>query len=457
MVFWRKGQYSMAGLGRPLRRFVCDRRGNVAALVALMLVPLVGILGLASEVSTWYTVNRSLQNATDAAAIAAAWNGDTSNDGGGLPRYQREANAVASQYGFVNGANNVTVTPTTVTCPSGSGTCYQVTITRPVPVMLAGVVGFVGNTTLAGGAAQSISAKSIATGIGAPTQFCIVTLGGAGITQPLLINGGPKTDLNGCSTVSNGDATCHGQPIGNIGDSYAIGPTNDCAPAGQDNTISTPVTNPFSGLSSPTNTCPSPNSASSYPQEPAQKKDPPLPNSNLLSGSLSGTVVVCGDAQLTGNLSLNAGTLLVIENGQLDIQNFTLTANQATIVFSGPTIAGLSPSHFPTGSGTMNLTAPTSGTWANVAMYQDASLPVGAGVDINNAGNSPTWNLNGVVVAPNSNVTISGAVNKGVTDCFGLVALTLTINGTGSIANDAACGPITVPGLSSGTVVALVQ
>ena len=214
-----------------------------------------------------------------------------------------------------------------------------------------------------------------------------------------------------------------------------------------------PITDPFASLSGqiPPNNCPNATLASGYPQEGSAgfAKNP--------GGTISGTVVKCGDQELSADLTLTAGTLYVIENGALDLNGFTVNANGATIIFTGPTITGLSPSHFPVGSGTMNLTAPTSGSWANVAMYQDPALPSGTGVDINEAGNTPTWNLNGVVDMPNSNITIRGAINKGVTDCFGLVALSLTIDGTGSIANDAGCGPISIPGLTGGNNVALVQ
>src|SRR5207253_4618820 len=78
------------------------------------------------------------------------------------------------------------------------------------------------------------------------------------------------------------------------------------------------VTDPYATRAAniPTNTC------SSYPQEPAKKKDPDLPPSNLWSGtkSLSGNTQICGDLQLTGDVTIDApsGAVLVIQNGQLD-------------------------------------------------------------------------------------------------------------------------------------------
>ena len=54
-----------------------------------------------------------------------------------------------------------------------------------------------------------------------------------------------------------------------------------------------------------------------------------------------------------------------------------------TIIFSG---TSGTYTHAPTGGGTLNIQAPTSGNWSGVALYQDPSLTTG--VDISAAGNS---------------------------------------------------------------------
>src|SRR6266852_329659 len=111
----------LATIVQPFLRLCADRRGNIAVMMALLLPALVGAMGLGFEVSNWYMTKRAMQNAADAAAIAAAMNG-TSN-------YDVEAKAVTAQYGYVNGSNNVTVTASNAAaCPSGGNTCYSVTI-----------------------------------------------------------------------------------------------------------------------------------------------------------------------------------------------------------------------------------------------------------------------------------------------------------------------------------------
>ena len=168
-------------------------------MLALMIIPLIGTLGLGGEVSSWFMTNRAMQNAADSAAIAAGTNGDsTDQDTGGLYMYQREANAVAANYGFTNGANNATVAATTTTaspCPSGQ-TCFQVTITKKVPLFLVGILGYRDpGVTLNGAPAQLITATAIATGQGgAGTPSCITALGSTGVRPGSnLVNGGPNS------------------------------------------------------------------------------------------------------------------------------------------------------------------------------------------------------------------------------------------------------------------------
>src|SRR5258708_11285026 len=59
-------------LSTYLHRLRDDERGTVAIVMGLLIVPLVGALGVGFEVSNWYMNGRGMQNAADAAALAAA-------------------------------------------------------------------------------------------------------------------------------------------------------------------------------------------------------------------------------------------------------------------------------------------------------------------------------------------------------------------------------------------------
>lgn len=183
----------------------------------------------------------------------------------------------------------------------------------------------------------------------------------------------------------------------------------------------------------------------SYPQY-AKKTGYPTTISNLSqlqSFSSGGTTyyVACGDTQLSSNITSPPGnTVIVVENGNLDSGSSTLSTNSAagsglTVVFSGTAdTKSVTYGHAPTGNGTFDIDAPTTGNWSGVAFYQDPSL-TGTGVNVSYAGNSPTWNITGLVYMPNSSMTISGAVNKSAhgADCMVTIAASVLINGTGSI------------------------
>jgi Flp pilus assembly protein TadG len=417
----------LAAFGGRLARLGKDRRGNVTVLMAFLLPVLLGALGLGFEVANWYMTTRAMQNAADSAAIAAATNGGSN--------YDAEAKAVAAQYGYADGSNNVTVTGSdTAACPSGGNTCYSVRIDTLVPIFLAEIVGYRGDATVNGVFNKNLSATSVARA--GTTPMCMLALASSG-AQGIRTTGAASANMAGCSIMSDTTATCSGHNLGaDVGNAH--GTNNGCGVTQHSNVPV--VADPYAGLASniPTNNC------SSYPQEPASQKDPALPPSNKWSGSktLSGNVIACGDQQLTGNVTINApaGAVLVIENGQLDTNGYTLTTSSGsalTVVFSGDNSG--SYTHAPTGGGTLDIAAPTTGSWKGAAIYQDPKLT--SGVDVSAAGNSPAWDISGLVYLPHASVTLSGAVNKASNgpSCFVLVADNVTVNGTGNILSHGGC------------------
>jgi Flp pilus assembly protein TadG len=406
-----------------LRAFLGDEAGASIVAIGLTMPALIGAVGLAAEAGYWRLHHNAMQNAADAAAIAAATNASAT--------YVGEAKAVAAQYGFQDGAGQISVSVANPASAAGcTANCYTVTISDNVPLFLAQVVGYQGSTVVNKQRMTTITATSVATTTTAYT-YCVLALAGSG-KQGITSNGAPNANLNGCNTMSNTDATCHGHNLNaNVGDAH--GTDNGCGITQKSNVAT--QSDPFASLASnlPANSC------GSYPQEPVKHNDPPLPTSNQWFGnySSSGVKVVCGDQQLNGNVSLN-DTLLVIENGQLDTNGYTFSGTNLTIVFSGTNSANYQ--HIPTGGGTLDITAPTSGTWSGVAIYQDPAIT--KGVDISAAGNTPTWNISGLVYLPHSSVTLNGAVNKSSQgqSCFEIAVDNITINGTGSIfQNDTQC------------------
>jgi hypothetical protein len=152
--------------------------------------------------------------------------------------------------------------------------------------------------------------------------------------------------------------------------------------------------------------------------------------------SLSGNSSVCGDLQLSANTTINAtsGAVVVLRNGRLDLKGYTLqtaAGSGLTLIFADSN----SPSyqHIITGGGTLDIAAPTSGVWSGVSLFQAPNLTTN--VDITYTGNSPTWNITGLVYLPNAAVTMKGAIGKATNGyaCFTIVSESLLVGGTGSI------------------------
>jgi Flp pilus assembly protein TadG len=483
------------GLAAWLIRYLRDRRGAISPMMVMALVPLIGAMAMGTEATNWWLVQRQAQNAADSAAIAAANNGSVNGlkgDSGGtsctvVGDWCNEANGTTSKYGFANGSNGTVVNAQASSglCPAGiSGTCFQVSINRTVPVTLLSVVGFRGSQ---GNGNQLITASATAYSTGGnnnnPTDFCIIALGTA-VTKDLTVNGGPNSDLGGCAIGSNGGTICNGaNGIPGVSVSYAApGDQNDCAPTATDDVpLRSPITDPYAGDASnlPTNPC------SSYSQESAQNKISQLPATvpsaqaaqniiaNQLSGTISGTKFVCGDAGLAGNVSLADGAVLVVVNGWVDLGSFnmgpTATAGTSTIIFEGTASAApfgtdhkgnpvpANPPFITGNTGTtLTINHPTSGTWNGFAVFTDPNTSDVPASSFNVAGNAPTYAVDGLYYSPHASVTISGTVGSN-SKCIGFLVDTFIVNGTGNIIEAPSCPSIPLSSNNEGFLAGVVE
>lgn len=449
-IFLSLFSFIVAKLNGKPGRLRADQRGTVAVMMAFLLPVLIGALGLGFEVSNWYLTKRAMQNAADSAAIAAASNNSSS--------YAQEANAVTARYGFVNGSNNVTVTTSnTATCPNDPNIippCYSVTISSVVPLYLSQVIGYKGNTTANGGLAELLKSEAIAYNDTVKLPICLLALDQSGTA--LTTNGAPNSDFSGCTVMSNSDATCNGS---NLDAFYglAAGTNTGCGNIQRSNVPV--VSDPYEYMATniPPDPCRSLYPTNSYPQE--TKHGGGVDPRNQLSGTLNlnGTLTnasglsyagqaFCGDVQLTSDVTINTGGVIVIYNGQLDLNGYTLkTADDSggvTVVFAGTNGYNHIPSDNSSGQGgTLNIFAPSSSTapFPGMALYQDPYQDNGSAltsnVDFSYYGNNPQWLISGGVYFPNADLTISGDVAQATdgADCFVMVADNILINGTSNI------------------------
>lgn len=414
-------------------------------MFALMLVPLVAMMGVATEASGWFVGQRAIQHTADQAALAAAMNGclPSATCAGVGRTYSQEAAAVAAKYNLVNGVNDTAVAASTITapapCSAAPNNCYVVTIQHRMPFRLLSLAGFTGNTTTGAGApAQMITATARAARLNTTTEFCITATNTS--TQAFRVNGGAQLSLTGCPIYTpNGGATCNGQfpPMESF---VAVPGSNQNCGLEIVNPLN--LQDPYAALATSNNLPSAVNSCGgNYPQrnKTGQNKDLVSYAPNKLSGSLSFSSATpkCGDLQLTNDVTVTGNSTLVVVNGRLDLagHNLRVAANAAlTIVFTGTNSNQYDHTIVTTvNSGVLDFSAPNSGSWSGVAVYQDPLLT--QNVDMTVSGNSPQFDITGLIYTPHATITLSGAINHATAGlaCLAFFADQLQVNGTAAI------------------------
>lgn len=183
----------MSRLRHAWRR-LADERGTVLVLSVLMLSAMVGMTSLTVDTGRFYVERRQIQNAVDAAALAAASYLPT-EDAARLSAAADEAVAYAAQNGVVIGPGDVTISTTWATNDT-----VEVAAERAVAFAFARVIGIDGGTASADALAQ------------------IGSLEGAAGVLPLGVEypvGGIVFGEAYCLKLGNGD--CGGGEHGNFG------------------------------------------------------------------------------------------------------------------------------------------------------------------------------------------------------------------------------------------------
>jgi hypothetical protein len=140
-----------------------------------------------------------------------------------------------------------------------------------------------------------------------------------------------------------------------------------------------------------------------------------------------GTFEVCGDISLKGNGATNLPSgLYYVKNGNLDWQNGSISGSGVTIFMTGASPGTIKIN----GNMTVNLSAPTSGTYHGLVIYQDRNLASPPSHTFNGGAN---MNFNGSIYLPGSAVTYSGG---GVTAITALIADTIAFKGNASFGVD---------------------
>jgi Flp pilus assembly protein TadG len=223
-----------------MRNLLRCRRGSIALYTAVVLVPLIGMVGGGAELGLWYVTVEHAQTAADAAAVAGAnrllWNASDSVS---------VARNFAKQNGFCDGCKPFDATQS-VSVDSGAGYVHVI-VSQLQPTYLLRVLG---------SSFQTLGAQATAVVDTLPSPPCILALQGS-----VSFQGSETVNSPTCGLASNSTASDAISFTGNGGSinapSFSAGGCSDtggnqCSYTGN-NKVSTyvsPIPNPMSGLDS---------------------------------------------------------------------------------------------------------------------------------------------------------------------------------------------------------------
>ncbi len=392
------------------RKLWRDKRGNALVIAAAALPLVIGSAGLASDTIQWALWKRQIQRAADSGAIAGVYSiVEGSGDRTGV-------SAAVTRDMSYNSHIKYTVTKT-VGAPT-SGTYATDAYAVQVQLAVQQKLGFSGMFL---NYIPTITATSIATVVPSG-QYCVVSLENQAVTG---IDATGSTNVNlGCGMITNstsmsaavatGSSTIVASPIAAVGGIPASthwGTGTVLQPF----TVAQP--DPFASVTAPVVSNGSP----------ACANDPnvgPQGNVNLSPGCYKAFSV-------KGTANLSPGTYY-IDGGSLDFKG-TINCTGCTFVLSNSdpsasaTIGGLSMNS----TANLNISAPDTGNYAGILIYQDRRALSGNSIKINGDSSS---HMQGAFYFPKADLTFNG--NSGaVTTCLQIVAKDVTFTGNSSISN----------------------
>ncbi len=412
---------------RLLRRLSGDRRGVIIVMFALMVPILVGFIGLGVEVGLWYSERRDMQAAADAAALAGVYELAEGRTTSIATVAQREA----ENNGWSSTGGTITVRsfplngnyPAAPSAYSADPDTVQVLLTRQVSLLFSGY--FLGS-----GGTITINTKAVGKSVAGASTACVLALGSglAGGVSAISASGGASISMSGCTIATNstnssaisvtGGASMTADCVYSAGGVSGTPTTTACSGA---KTNQPPVSDPYADIPQP---------SFSACSNPADKYS--------LTGSSSATIspgVYCSiSSSSSGVLTLTAGTYY-LDGGDFKISGSgNVSATGGVTIVLGDSSGGSSCGNVSiTGGGEIDMTAPTSGTYAGILFFRHSSCS-GTGAPMSFAGNSGSTII-GAIYSPSKALNVSGGTSISGS-CLQLIANEISFSGTGTIGSD---------------------
>lgn len=431
-----------------------DKRGNVLVLAAAALPMLAGAAGLATDTIQWALWKRELQRAADSAALAGVYQRviTPSNATTGV-------NAAVTRDLALNHHTGIALTTTypKITYPDQANTSnrYKVKVELRVSKTLPFSSMFMK-------AAPNINASATAASVPGSAEYCVFAKDPSAVVTGLDIGGSTTLDMGECSLIAN--SANPRSAATNTGVGSTVKAKSLAAVGGVQYSktwtvksyepYSEPAVDPFVSL-------PIPPKSSCNKTITIAKKDFPADRSTAAVADNGKIVCITGGLTVQGTLQLGAATY-VIDGGDLTMNSTgsSLKCTGCTIILTNSTTPTATGNLRLTG-GALSITAPTSGTYKGIALYQDRRATDDGTKGQNHVnGNSgsainPGVAVTGVIYTPNRSLLYNGGGGIAAV-CMQVIGKRITFTGNSTIKISSACAAEGLTSITGGRRVRLV-
>lgn len=368
-----------------LHRFVHERSGNVAIIAAIAMPILVVFCGFGGDACYWYYRQRVIQAAADIAAYNATV---ALRSGASQQVIDNTALQAATQNGWQSAIGTITVNTPPTSGTHQNAQSVEVLLTENEPRFF---------TTLFTKGTVPENTRAVATFTYAKNA-CMLALD-KNVSGAMTFWGNADANFTDCNIVSNSLAS----------DSFQVGGAasviTPCARSAGGDVVDASLT-----LTDCTNVVTNaPQANDPY----ANLPPPPIPD-DCTASATSGDFVpgkYCGGLSINGTANFASG-IYVIDGGTFKINANAIVAGSDVMFYltDGATLSF-------NGSATLNLSAPTTGTYAGILFYGDRSQPNATNTINGNA----TSQLTGAIYFPSQEVRFLGNFS-GLNGCSQVVA-----------------------------------
>jgi len=376
----------------------CER-GQGAVIMAMSLACFCGVTGFALDLGTLFHDKRILQTAADTGAIAATAEvnyGDAT----------AAAKAATALNGITDGSNGATVTVNTppLSGPNTGKSGYvEVIVAQSEPTYFMKIFSI-----------STMTVKARAVGANGPGSGCVYTLGTTG--TDLSLTGSGSISIPDCGILddsssnsaltSTGSGSISAQSIGLVG-KYTETGSGTISPTPSEGMV--PASNPLAFLTPPTySSCnPDPHFTGS--------------SSNTIGPAVAGGTICYNGLSMTGSGSLTMNPGIYVINGSFSNTGSGSISGTGITVYLTPPSGSLSL----TGSGSLNLKAPTTGTYNGILFYEDAS-----DTQTMSMTGSGSANIQGIFYAPAAAMSMTGSGSGSLYADFVVKSMSMTGSGT---------------------------